>query len=461
MGTPTNWKPENARQAEALARSEFEVGLGAERGGGKSEIGRVWIGADDVYTKNPMFRCLVLRKNSVDLDDWIFRFKAMFPHIDVGGNPTKLRFPAGGMGTLGHLANKDSWSHYVGHEYHKMLIEELNLIPDEQRYLMLLGSCRSTIPELKPQVMSTFNPGNVGHFWCKKRFVDCCDGKTFIDPKSQLSRILIRLKLRENNKLPREYEQTLRLLPPAIQKAWLDGDWNALAGLMFTSMPEKEQPRKFENQRLYGSFDFGSSETGHSSFGMWHIDDTNIPHRIFTWYHRLGHTAGEQALDLHDYVRSFTFTDGQMPIKVFADPAIFAKNREIGIDAQPRSVADYFIDKGFKMEPAINNRMNGWVVVADYFGIDPITKLPKCYMFDGYNSTFEEYFQMQVRDPDNPMDIAANDYDHVCDETRYGLTAFRSLFVAKKEQQKPQPQTGILCGVFTHNSQHQHDSWMR
>lgn len=423
------WKPLNKRQEAALSRQEFEVCVGGNRGGGKSEIGRAWL-CEPEYLYNPQYRALVLRKNSVDLEDWIFKMRH-FSGFEIGGSPTTIKFPGGGLGTLGHLANKDSWTHYVGHEYQKILFEEINIIPDEERYLMVLGSCRSSVAELKPQCMSSCNPGNVGHIWVKKRFVDVARDRTYIDPKSGLSRIFIQLKLQENVALPKEYEQTLRLLPPAIQKAWIDGDWDALAGQMFPTMPESEPPHYLtpeEAATLEGSFDFGSSETGHSSYGQYYTDAQGRPHRMFTWYHKLGHTAGEQAQELKEHVLTFPFSGARGPKKVYADPAIFAKRKEIGVGATPKSVADIFREiTGWDFVPAPNNRVNGWRVCQQYFGTDPITKEPNSFVWDGYNNTFTECFQMQVRDPDDPDDIAENNYDHVCDETRYYLSSHISM----------------------------------
>jgi hypothetical protein len=426
--TLKTWRPLNKRQAEALRRSEFEVFIGGNRGGGKSEVGRAWLCEPEVL-HNPMYRALILRKNSTDLDDWIFRMRA-FSGFEIGGNPTTIKFPGGGRGTLGHLANKDSWTHYVGHEYQRILLEEINIIPEEQRYLMVLGSCRSSVPELKPQCMSSGNPGNVGHMWVKKRFVDVAREKTYIDPVSGLSRIFIPLKLRENLMLPKEYEQTLRLLPDAIQKAWIDGDWDALAGQMFTSMPELEQPHHLTDDELNldASFDFGSSETGHSSFGFWYTDKCSRPHRMATWYHKLGHIAGDQAQELKEWVYSFPYSGARPPKKVYADPAIFAKRKELGIGATPKSVADIFKEiTGWDFVPAPNARANGWRICQDYFGRDPITKEAKSFAWDGYNNTFFECFSMQVRDPDDPDDIAENNYDHVCDEARYFLASHLSM----------------------------------
>jgi len=430
-----HWRPLNPRQSEALSRSEFELFIGGARGGGKSEVGMMLL-LDPAYASNPNYRCLVLRKNATDLHDWVHRFKnfapAFIPGIELSGNPPTIKFPMGGMGTLGHMASRDSWEHYLGHEYAKILIEELNLL-DESSYLMLLGSCRTTDPTMPTQIISSGNPGGKGHAWVKKRFVDCCRDKPYIDKASGLTRIFIPLFLAENSALPKEYTDTLRLLPETIQKGWIYGDWNALAGQMFIQMPALIEPHEITEPCLYGSFDFGSSTTGHSSFGMWHIRPDHVPERLCTWYHKLSHTAGAQALELANYVKSFSYTKGKLPRKVFADPSIFAKRKEIALDQTPKSVADYF-NEAFGADPndpifvpANNNRANGWVVVQDYFGVHPITREPKCLVWEGYNQTLFDHFELQIRNPDNPDDITPNDFDHVCDEVRYGLVAIRSL----------------------------------
>lgn len=222
-------------------------------------------------------------------------------------------------------------------------------------------------------------------------------------------------------------------------------------GLFFTKMPEREEPGFIEpsDLNLFGSFDFGSSEVGHSSFGMWHVDHKCVPHRLFTWYHKLGHTAGAQASELVDYVRSFPHTAGKMPKRVFSDPAIFAKRKEIGINATPKSVADYFQEVGFNMVPAINNRKNGWIVMKDYFDEDPSTKLAKIKVWNGYNEVLFDCLRIQKEDENNPGDIAANDHDHVVDECRYGLMAFRSEFVPNKAKPKTEYAgfpTSVFCG---------------
>ena len=68
------WKP-TPRQKFALARPEFEILFGGARGGGKSSASIAWL----LYDKDhPLYRALVIRRNAVDLTDWIDRAREFY-----------------------------------------------------------------------------------------------------------------------------------------------------------------------------------------------------------------------------------------------------------------------------------------------------------------------------------------------------------------------------------------------
>src|SRR3990167_6723258 len=163
-----SWKAQ-PKQEIALARLEDEILYGGARFGGKTEAGLAWLLYDIQY---PFYRALTIRKNADDLKDWIDRARTMYCSVraEVVGNPPEIRFPAGGIIRTGHLTDENAYTKYQGHQYHKILIEELSQIPREKNYLKLIGSCRSPNPEIKPQVFATTNPDEPGIEWIKERW---------------------------------------------------------------------------------------------------------------------------------------------------------------------------------------------------------------------------------------------------------------------------------------------------
>lgn len=223
-----NWTP-TPTQTRALQRSEFEILFGGARGGGKSACGMAWLLYD---IQHPLYRGLVIRKNSDDLKDWIDRASQMYARCGAvfTGSPATIRFPSGAVIRTGHLKDDNAYTKYQGHEYHRILIEELTQIPREQNYMMLIASCRSTVPGLTPQIFATTNPGGAGHDWVKRRFIDPMEaGTPFFDPVSNRARIFISAKVDDNPYLMQNdpaYVRFLDSLPNGLKQAWRDGSWD-------------------------------------------------------------------------------------------------------------------------------------------------------------------------------------------------------------------------------------------
>ena len=119
--------------------------------------------------ENPNFVGLVIRRNYSDLRNWIDRAMQLYPYAKLSGTPSVFKFPSGAKVYLSHLSQQDSWTQFQGWEVHRLLIEELGQIPNEEMYMKLISSVRSTI-DIKPQVFATCNPGGVGHSWIKRRW---------------------------------------------------------------------------------------------------------------------------------------------------------------------------------------------------------------------------------------------------------------------------------------------------
>jgi len=187
---------------------------------------------------------LVIRKNADDLSDWRDRARRFYTGLgaEFVGHPGVIRFPSGAIIRMGHLKDDQAYTKYQGHEYQRILIEELTQIPDEKRYLQLIGSCRSVHQDIKPQIFTTTNPGGVGHAWVKKRWNIATQkdwGKAFLADDTGRYRIFIPAKIDDNPTLMKNdpgYVKTLegyKKVDNELYMAWRWGSWDVFSGQVF------------------------------------------------------------------------------------------------------------------------------------------------------------------------------------------------------------------------------------
>jgi hypothetical protein len=179
-------------------------------------------------------------------------------------------------------------------------------------------------------------------------------------------------------------------------------------------------------ERLYGSLDHGI--THNTSFGLWYLDPFGKMHRLMSYLNNGGTTAGH-AEEIWNRISSFPFTCGQMPIKIWADPSMWTKQRlnEDTVRSNIDEYIDYFRLKGARtvFEKANNDKINGCAILrqqlADRDG------MPNLYYWHGYNATFNEGLTSAQTDPNNRDIYLKLDGDDVADECRYGVLGMYSL----------------------------------
>uniref|UniRef100_A0A6H1ZI75 Putative terminase n=2 Tax=viral metagenome TaxID=1070528 RepID=A0A6H1ZI75_9ZZZZ len=233
-----HWKPHPGVQEDCLAYEEIDEKLyGGGRGGGKTDVGMVWMVHPD-YVNHSAFRGLVIRRNSIDLSDWADRARVMYEPLRavVTGNPVTIEFPTGAKIRTGHLKDADSYTKYQGHEYQRVLIEEASHIPSEDLYEKLLGSKRSKYPELIPRAMLTSNPDGDGRVWLKKRFrikpVSAAGKIQHFKTEDGETRMYIHSTLDDNPTIQHDEKYKRFLLgitDPDLRKAWRQGDWDSFS----------------------------------------------------------------------------------------------------------------------------------------------------------------------------------------------------------------------------------------
>lgn len=424
------WAPHPGPQTEALARAEFEVLYGGARGGGKTDAGFAWLSK---LIQHPEYRFLVIRKNGNDLSDWIDRARLFFKPLggEVCGNPAVIKFPSGAMGKTGHLKDDNAYTKYVGHEYHRILLEELTLIPSEENYLKLISSCRSTVPGISPRVFATTNPGNAGHIWVKNRFVKHGKGKAFLDPITARHRIFIPSKVTDNPTIMTNdpgYILFLQGLPEKLRRAWLDGDWDVFEGQYFAEWDEKfhvYEPFKIPaSWPRFRAMDWGYTDHFCCLWGAVGPDNHVF---IYREYYKNRRTDSEYAEEIAALSKEekINYTVG--------DPGSFwVKRPETGV-----ARFETFSLNGIPIIPANNDRSPGWSRVREYLQ-------PREYQ--GGKSAWVHVSRecrnlirtlpALVHDDKKPEDIMDGMEDHAPDTLRYLLQSRQPLTQVRSKTYK-------------------------
>lgn len=432
------WQPHKGPQTEALVQTAHEILYGGARGGGKTESGLAWL-IEPQYLNNPSYRALVVRRNYDDLRDFIDRAKVFWYTlgVKVRGNPAEFIFPSGARIRTGHLADSDAYMKYLGHEYHKMLIEELTLIPYEEDYLRLISSCRSSNKDLPAQLFSTTNPGGPGHAWVKSRFVDVSRNKEYKDPITGRTRIFIPSKITDNPTLIKNdptYYESLKGLPDELRRAWLDGDWDIFAGQFFRKWRiEHHVVEPFEipsGWHRYRAIDYGFANY---FCCLWISVDFEGNAYVYKEHY-------EKQRELNYHIKRILAISGDEEYNAtVGDPSMWIRNPQntnrSDITAPTHmSIADIMLFGGVNVMRANNDRINGWNNIREYLDWnDEDKRKPKLKVFSNCANLIRT-FPMMVHDDKRPEDLDTTGEDHALDSLRYGL-----LYLGKPTEVRLKP----------------------
>ena len=302
-------------------------------------------------------------------------------------------------------------------------------------YDKLKGNLRSA-EGIPTRMVSTGNPGGVGHNWVKSRFVDPAPPLTLVEDQYGSTRCFIPAKLSGNLILADAdppYADRLRNSGPEwLVKAWLDGDWNIVAGGMFddiwkTQMHVIEPFNIPETWRIDRSFDWGSTRP--FSVQWWaESDGEYMPNgnyypkgtlfHIAEWYGCNGKPNEGLRMLASEVARGIRDIENKMDVYAYpgpADPSIFASENGT-------SIADEMGRSGCRWERANNTRKSGWERMRRMLkaSLDENMEDAGMFVFDSCRH-FIRTVPSLPRDNRDLDDADTNAEDHAADACRYRI----------------------------------------
>lgn len=416
------WKPHSGQQMKYFRRREFEVLFGGAKGGGKSECLLIDAIRD---ASHPRYRGLILRRQLKDAEDLIDRSLRLFPSIFPGArfnkNEAKWYFPSGATLQFGHAKEEADVYAYNGREFHFIGFDELQEFTLKQ-YLFMFSVARSSVPELRPRIRATANPGGIGHVWIDMRFgiTRGMAEKTIRDPDTGLTRVFIPSSYRDNPSIDPMYVANLMTLPDKLRRAYMEGDWTVFAGQFFDTwdpkvhvLPEHLEPNP--SWPVWHSFDWGYDQPyAYLLFTMIPPNTLYLFGELYGWGGEPNVGARQEAETVARKIRVLWRALG-LEGRHIIGPAghdLWRKNDQTGIDT-----AELFAMHGVQFVQANTDRIQGWNACRNLLERNPdgtrrFVVSPRCEHFIRTIPTL-------VHDEHRVEDVAKGAEDHAADAWRY------------------------------------------
>lgn len=432
------WEPQPGPQTALVACPVFEVFYGGARGGGKTDgvLGEFVIHADE-WGEHAIG--LMIRRTRVELVETIERSKQIYGPLGAKYHEqaSMWRFPNGARLRFAYLERDSDAAGYQGHSYTRVYVEEIGNFPNPAPIFKLMATLRSGAG-VRVGFRATGNPGGPGHQWVKARYIDAAPLGWKIITSSFMfegqtvtrDRVFIPSRLQDNHYLGGDYVANLHLSGSVeLVRAWLDGDWNVVAGAFFPEfgahhiIPARTLPDAWPRFR---SADWGSARP--FSVGWWAHSDGQLPDlprgalvRYREWYGWNGKPNEGLRLTAEEVGQGIVERDAGDKIESGAsvlDPAAFAQ------DGGPSINERIYTASGGRVSfrRADNRRvgklgaMGGWDQVrARLKGEDG---RPMIYFMANCEHAIRTLPALQ-HDDLRPEDVDTEAEDHAPDEIRY------------------------------------------
>ena len=419
----------NPRQLEFFLSRARHTAYGGARGGGKSWAMRRKLVM--LALRYPELNILLLRRTLPELrENHIIPLRReLYGIADFNTTERVFDFPNRSRIKLGYCDSSGDVYQYQGQEYAVIGMEEATHFTEEQQQFLTTCNRTSKIG-FTPRMYYTCNPGNVGHAWVKRLFID----REFREDEDPRDYLFIPARIWDNKALLRAdpgYVNQLRALPEALRRAHLEGDWDVHAGQYFSEFSRDKhvaEPRGLPPwYRRFRSMDWGYNDP---CCVLWHAVDPEG--RVITYRELyLRQTRAEEVARL-----VCELSRGEEIAYTVASPDLWQNRGQMLRTAggfEGETLAEIFIKSGLAVSPADNSRVAGWQRVRGYLADAP-DGLPKWQCFSNCTNLIRTLplLQYDLRDRED----AAQGEDHAPEALRYGLMSRPQAPVPPKEIRK-------------------------
>ncbi len=341
-GTQIIWEPLPGSQTLAMSCPAHIILSHGSRGPGKTDAQLMRFRRNVGQGYGRHWRGIIFDREYKNLDDLVSKSRRWFPEFNDGARflssnaDYKWVWPTGEELLFRAIKKANDYWGYHGQEFPYIGWNELTKYPTDELFEAMMSCNRSSfrsedypfyidgelyettkqiryvkknaktalkcfLPELNLEVFATCNPHGAGHNWVKKKFINAAPmGKVVrtvvnvFNPRTQQKEDITKTQVhlfgsyRENKYLSPEYVATLESITDKNKKkAWLEGDWDIVAGGMFDDVWESlhlvVKPFAIPHSwRIDRSFDWGSSHP--FSVGWWaESDGSDVQMPDGTW----------------------------------------------------------------------------------------------------------------------------------------------------------------------------------
>ena len=427
------------------------IAYGGARGGGKSWAVRVK--AVLLCERYPGIKCMIVRRTYPELrENHILPLTELLRchHPDkrerlasYNDQHKTITFPNSSRILFRYCDTDADTLRFQGTEVDVLFIDEATHQTEER--FDKLRACVRGVNDFPKRIYCTCNPGDVGHAWVKRLFID----RRYRDGEDPGEYSFIQARVEDNKALLQsdpEYVKRLEALPPKLRKAWLEGDWDLFEGQFFDDFrlsvdldaakeagceegsdelraqqrwvhviePFDLNAGSRRGWRIYRSYDFGYAKP--FSCAWYAVDYDGVIYRFMELYGCTGEpneglrwTPDQQFAEIARIEREHEWLAGKQ-IEGVADPSIWDASRG-------ESVAETAMKHGVYFLPGDNRRLPGWMQCHYRLQFDD-NGYPRFYVFSSCKD-FLRTIPTLIHSPRTPEDLDTSQEDHIADEWRY------------------------------------------